>query len=42
MGIQILGGEVAESFGLKSGAPLKKQGYPNGIPIEIMNFPRAK
>jgi filamentous hemagglutinin len=35
-------GKVAESFGLKSGVPLKEQGYPNGIPIEIMNFPGAK
>ncbi|MDF7797809.1 hypothetical protein P4A91_25350, partial [Pseudomonas syringae] len=35
-------GKVAESFGLKSGIPLKEQGYPNGIPIEIMNFPGAK
>lgn len=31
-------GKVAESFGLKSGMPLKEQGYPNVIPIEIMNL----
>jgi filamentous hemagglutinin len=30
--------KVAESFGLRPGVPLKKQGYPNGIPAEIMNF----
>jgi len=35
-------GKVAESFGLKSGVPLKEQGYPNGIPIEIMSFTGAK
>lgn len=23
------------------GVPLKDQGYPNGIPIEIINFPGA-
>ncbi len=30
------------SFGLTPGVPLKEQGYPNGIPIEIVNFPGAK
>ncbi|MDF3931344.1 hypothetical protein [Pseudomonas citronellolis] len=34
-------GKVAESFGLIPGIPLKNQGYPNGIPIEIINFPGA-
>jgi hypothetical protein len=38
-GNSISRGKVAESFGLKSGVPLKEQGYPNGISIEIMNFP---
>ncbi|MNR29602.1 hypothetical protein D3C85_1469990 [compost metagenome] len=41
-GSSISRGKVAESFGLKPGVPLKEQGYPNGIPIEIMNFPGAK
>ncbi|MEB0048815.1 DUF637 domain-containing protein, partial [Pseudomonas sp. Dout3] len=41
-GSSIPRGKVAESFGLKPGVPLKEQGYPNGIPIEIMNFPGAK
>ena len=35
-------GDVAEYFGLKPGMPLKDQGYPNGIPIEIKTFPGAK
>lgn len=35
-------GKIAYNFGLKPGIPLKDQGYPNGIPIEIMNFPGAK
>jgi filamentous hemagglutinin len=41
-GSSIPRGKVAESFGLKPGVPLKEQGYPNGIPIEIMKFPGAK
>ncbi|WP_367393241.1 hemagglutinin repeat-containing protein [Pseudomonas sp. X4] len=41
-GASIPRGKVAESFGLTPGVPLKDQGYPNGIPIEIMNFPGAK
>lgn len=41
-GTSIPRGKVAESFGLTPGVPLKGQGYPNGIPIEIMNFPGAK
>ncbi|MGY2339115.1 two-partner secretion domain-containing protein [Pseudomonas sp. SDO5532_S415] len=40
-GSSIPRGKVAESFGLIPGVPLKDQGYPNGIPIEIMNFPGA-
>ncbi|MHA6848779.1 hemagglutinin repeat-containing protein, partial [Ralstonia syzygii] len=35
-------GEVARAFGLKPGVALKYQGYPDGIPVEIMNFPGAK
>jgi len=35
-------GEVAREFGLTPGKPLREQGYPNGIPIEMMNFPGAK
>jgi hypothetical protein len=35
-------GRVARAFGLIPGKPLKEQGYPNGIPIEIINFPGAK
>jgi filamentous hemagglutinin len=41
-GTSIPRGKVAESSGLIPGAPLKDQGYPSGIPIEIMNFPGAK
>lgn len=33
---------MAEDFGLIPGVPLREQGYPNGIPIEVMNFPGAK
>lgn len=32
-------GQVAADFGLRPGVPLREQGYPNGIPIEIRNFP---
>ena len=32
-------GRVAERFGLEPGVPLKDQGYPNGIPIEVREFP---
>ncbi|WP_232727256.1 VENN motif pre-toxin domain-containing protein, partial [Neisseria sp. N95_16] len=35
-------GDVASKFGLISGKPLKDQGYPNGIPIIVKNFPGAK
>lgn len=35
-------GQVAENFGLIPGKPLREQGYPNGIPVEVMNFPGAK
>ncbi|WKL41695.1 hypothetical protein Q1M64_19520 [Sinorhizobium meliloti] len=35
-------GKVANTFGLKPGIPLKNQGYPNGIPIEIKTFPGAE
>lgn len=41
-GSSIPRGQVAESFGLTPGKPLREQGYPNGIPIEIINFPGAK
>lgn len=41
-GSSIPRGKVAESFGLAPGVPLKDQGYPNGVPIEIINFPGAK
>ena len=34
-------GKVAARFGLRPGVPLKDQGYPNGIPIEIREFPGA-
>jgi len=34
-------GEVAKQFGLIQGTPLKEQGYPNGIPIEVIRFPGA-
>ncbi len=34
-------GDVADRFGLTPGIPLKEQGYPNGIPIEIKTFPGA-
>ena len=32
-------GQVADDFGLDPGIPLRDQGYPNGIPIEIRIFP---
>ncbi|WP_167362841.1 hypothetical protein, partial [Pseudomonas cuatrocienegasensis] len=35
-------GKVARDFGLIPGKPLREQGYPNGIPVETMNFPGAK
>ncbi|MEO1610678.1 MAG: hypothetical protein AAFR90_15405, partial [Pseudomonadota bacterium] len=34
-------GDVARRFGLDPGVPLRDQGYPNGIPIEIRTFPGA-
>ena len=34
-------GDVAREFGLRPGIPLREQGYPNGIPIEIRTFPGA-
>lgn len=41
-GSSIPRGKVADDFGLTPGIPLREQGYPNGIPIEVMNFPGAK
>ena len=38
-GSSIPRGRVAVEFGLKPGIPLRDQGYPNGIPIEIQTFP---
>jgi len=35
-------GKVAKQFGFDAGIPLKKQGYPNGIPIDIKRFPGVK
>lgn len=35
-------GRVARDFGLKAGIPLREQGYPNGIPIDMVRFPGAK
>ncbi len=35
-------GKVARDFGLRPGVPLKDQGYPNGIPIEVKNMPGVK
>jgi filamentous hemagglutinin len=34
-------GQVAADFGLQPGIPLRDQGYPNGIPIEIQTLPGA-
>ena len=34
-------GAVADRFGLDPGVPLRDQGYPNGIPIEVREFPGA-
>ncbi|HMQ40146.1 MAG TPA: filamentous hemagglutinin N-terminal domain-containing protein [Paracoccus sp. (in: a-proteobacteria)] len=34
-------GNVAARFGLRPGVPLKDQGYPNGIAIEVREFPGA-
>ena len=34
-------GDVARQFGLDQGVPLREQGYPNGIPIEVRTFPGA-
>ena len=34
-------GDVARQFGLDPGVPLREQGYPNGIPIEVRTFPGA-
>jgi hypothetical protein len=41
-GTAIPRGQVAENFGLTPGVPLKDQGDPKGIPIEVMNFPGDK
>ncbi|MGC5953776.1 hemagglutinin repeat-containing protein [Ralstonia pseudosolanacearum] len=41
-GSSIPRGKVAETFGLVPGVPLKDQGYPNGIPIEVKNMPGVK
>ncbi|MDZ4332844.1 MAG: hemagglutinin repeat-containing protein [Pseudomonas sp.] len=41
-GSSIPRGKVARDFGLIPGKPLREQGYPNGIPVETMNFPGAK
>lgn len=38
-GSSIPKGKVAEVFGLAPGIPLKDQGYPDGIPIEIVKSP---
>lgn len=35
-------GDVADNFGLTPGLSLKEQGYPNGIPIEIIQFEGLK
>src|SRR5690606_28163623 len=35
-------GKVARDLGLIPGKPLKDQGYPNGIPVEEINFPGAQ
>jgi len=32
-------GDVAKRFGFTPDVPLKDQGHPNGIPIEVVNFP---
>ncbi len=40
-GSSIPRGDVARRFGLKPDIPLREQGYPNGIPIEIKRFPGA-
>lgn len=34
-------GDVAAKFRLTPGVPLRDQGYPNGIPIEVHRFPGA-
>jgi filamentous hemagglutinin len=34
-------GKVARGFGFKPGVPLKDQGHPHGIPIEVHRFPGA-
>lgn len=34
-------GKVARRFRLRPGVPLREQGYPDGIPIEIRTFPGA-
>jgi filamentous hemagglutinin len=34
-------GDVARRFGLRPGVPLREQGYPNGIPIKVREFPGA-
>ena len=31
-------GQVAERLGLRPGVPLRDQGYPNGIPVEVRTF----
>src|SRR5690606_11413598 len=35
-------GAVAKAFGLIPNISLRQQGYPNGIPIEVWQFPGAK
>lgn len=40
-GAAIPKGDVALRFGLEPGIPLRDQGYPNGIPIEVKVFPGA-
>ncbi|MCW8890599.1 MAG: hypothetical protein OQL20_08075, partial [Sedimenticola sp.] len=40
-GSSIPRGKVAAEFGLMPGIPLRDQGYPDGIPIEIRTFPGA-
>ncbi|WP_157804669.1 hypothetical protein [Stenotrophomonas maltophilia] len=34
--------KFADDSGLMHGILFRAQGYPNGIPIEAMNFPGAK
>lgn len=41
-GSSIPRGRVARAFGFDSERPLKDQGYPNGIRIDVIRFPGAK